>query len=74
MVGNACVGPARPHIGAAPDLAADKATFTQQGVGAPDRADGDADVVGEVTLRRQLFPAGREPLPMLASILSARRR
>ena len=47
------------HKGAAPDLAADQAALAHQRIGAADRADCHADVVGEVALRRQLRP-GRE--------------
>ncbi len=49
------------HIGPAPDLAADEATFMDQGVGTADRADRHAKIEGEITLRRQLrmVPARR---------------
>jgi hypothetical protein len=41
------------HIGAATDLATDQTAFAQQLIGPADGADGRADVIGEVALRRQ---------------------
>jgi hypothetical protein len=41
------------HIGSAPDFAADQPALAQQLIGAADGADGGADVIGEVALRRQ---------------------
>ena len=58
------IGPALPgspgtHIGAAADLSADQAALRHQGVGAAHRADGDAQSVGEVALRRQAGAFGQ---------------
>ena len=50
---------AAEHIGASPDLAADQPALAQQRVGAPHSADGDAEIEGEIALRRKLC-AGRQ--------------
>lgn len=47
------------NVGAAADLAADKATFADNAVGAPDRADRDPYIEGEIALGRQLRTRGQ---------------
>ena len=42
------------NIGAAADFASDEAAFMHKGIGPADRADGNADIIGEIALRRQL--------------------
>ena len=48
------VGLSAEHIGAAPDLAADQPALARDRIGAGDRADGDADIEGQVALRGKL--------------------
>lgn len=47
------------HIGATPDLAGDEAALVHQRIGAADRADRHADIIGEVALRRQFAAGGQ---------------
>ncbi len=44
------------HVGAAADLAADQPALAQQLIGPADSADGGADIISEVALRRQFCP------------------
>ena len=55
-------GGGAPHEGAAPDLAGDEAAFRGQRIGTADRADGDAQAISQVALRREARALRQAPV------------